>query len=384
MSEKQNEPAESTAENEGAEAPPPPEETPRGRDPVVRATRIVLGICAAIFVWYVVADRITPATDQARVRGLVVPVMPQVSGYLTEVNVRLHSSVLPREVLFQVDRRPFELAVRKAQAELEQATQQVGAQGASVQSAVARVGVAKAQLDRAQRNYDRTMRVLEDNPGALSQADRDRTETSLAQAIERVASADADLEKARQQLGLEGAENPQIRATLAALEQAQLDLEFSTLRAPSRGFIESFNVDIGFYAQKGQALATFVSTSDAWIQADMRENNLARIVAGNRVEIVLDVAPGRVFRGAVRSVGFGVDAGGGTSRGELPTVESSQGWLRDPQRFPVIIEFGEGEARDLKRAGGQASVVVYTGANPILNAIAWFNIRLTSFLSYVR
>ena len=64
--------------------------------------------------------------------------------------------------------------------------------------------MATAQLDRAQRSYNRTQVILEKNPGALSQADVDRTETSLAQAVERLSAAEADLDKAKEQLGITG------------------------------------------------------------------------------------------------------------------------------------------------------------------------------------
>ncbi len=121
-----------------------------------------------------------------------------------------------------------------------------------------------------------------------------------------------------------------------------------------------------------------------WIQADLRENNLANIEVGDPVEIVLDVAPARIFRGTVRSVGFGVSAGMSGSRGELGQVSGSSGWLRDPQRFPVIIAFDGDEAVGLRRVGGQADVVVYTGSRPLLNTIARLRLRLVSWLSYVR
>jgi len=185
------------AANAVEEAPPPPK-----MDPIRRVTRIVLIVCAVIFVWYLFADRITPYTDQARVKALLVPVVPRVSGYLTEVNVRLHSIVKPDEVMFVIDQRPYLLAVRSAEANLDNTAQQVGAQTAAVKSAAGRVGVSKAQLDRAQRNWNRTQAILDKNPGALSQADRDRTETSLASAIEKLSSAEADLEKAKEQLGV--------------------------------------------------------------------------------------------------------------------------------------------------------------------------------------
>jgi len=356
-------PDESSVDTEDAPStssvePPETEEAPAKRDPIRWITRIVLLLVLTVFVWYLFADRLTPYTDQGRVRALVTPIVPQVSGYLTAVNVGLHSVVDEGEVLFQIDRRPYELAVRSAEAGLDMAAQQVGAQTATVKSATARLGVARA--------------------------DKDRAETGLDQGLERVTSAEAEVQRAKEQLGAEGPDNPQLRAALAALERAQLDLAFTSLYAPDRGAIESFNVDVGFYARAGQPVATFVSSVGLWIQADMRENNISRIEAGDPVEFALDVAPGRVFSGTVRSVGYGVSTAAGLDRGDLPTVSSSQGWLRDPQRFPVIIGLDSPETEGLVRAGGQVDVIVYTGRYPLLNAIGRWRIRLRSWVSYVR
>jgi len=353
-------------------------------DPARSITLIVLAVVTVVFIWYVVSDRLTPYTAQARVQGLVVPIMPQVSGYLVDVKVRLHDIVEPGDTLLQLDRRQYELAVRNAEASLDAARQQVGALTATVRSSEGRLGVARAQLDRAQRNFDRVQAVQEQNPGALSQADIDRAETSLAQAVERVSSAEADLDRAIQQLGETGPNNPTLRAAEAALEKARLDLGFTTLRAPSRGGIESFNLDVGQFAAAGQPLAMFVSTRDVWIEADLRENNISNIKPGDSVEFTLDVAPGKIFSGSVSSVGYGVGQPGGESPGALPTVEGASGWLRDPQRFPVVVRFDVDETQGLLRVGGQVDVIVYTGNNLILNAIGKLRIRLSSLLSYVR
>lgn len=352
-------------------------------DPARKITLAVLGVVVVVFIWYVLADRLTPYTSQARIQGLTVPIISQVSGYVTDVNVRLHDIVEQGDTIMQIDRRVYEIAVRNAEATLANARQQVGALGATVRASEGGLGVAQAQLDRAQRNYDRIEAVRLQNPGALSQADIDQAETGLAQAIERVTSAEAGLDRARQQLGETGPDNPTLRAAEAALDRAQLDLQFTTLRAPSRGGIESFTLDVGQFAGAGQPLATFVSTHDVWIQADMRENNVSNIQPGNPVEFTLDVAPGRIFTGTVSSVGYGVSART-ASPGELPTIQGSTGWLREPQRFPVIVRFPSEEAVGLLRAGGQADVIVYAGNSFILNTLGKLRIRLSSLLSYVR
>ncbi len=375
-----------TAEDQPTTSPDAAEKasTRSGPDPIRKITRIVLLAGIVYLGFYIAGDRLTPYTDQARIQTLVTPIVPRVAGHLTAVDVRLHSVVEDGDRMFQIDPRPFRIAVLTAEANLDLAAQQVGAQTATVKSATAGLGVARAQLDRAQRNYSRTKNIVEYNPGALSQADRDRAETGLDQALERVTSAEAELQRAREQLGAEGPENPQLRVAVAALEQAQFDLAFTDIIAPDHGIVESFNVSVGFYAQPGQALATFVSQRGQWIQADMKENNIGNIEVGDPVEFVLDVAPGNVFKGTVQSVGTGVSTGGATNRGELPTVSSSSGWLRDPQRFPVIIAIESEGARRFLRPGGQADVVVYSGSNLLLNALGKLKIRLSSVISYVR
>ena len=352
-------------------------------DPVKLFTYIILLICLVVFIWHVFSDRQTPYTDQAKIKGLAIPIAPRVSGYITQINVRLHSMVKQGDTIFQIDRRPFDMAVKSAEAKLDNTAQQVGARTATVKSSAGRLGMAKAQLDRAQRNYNRVQIVLKENPGALSLFDRDQAETTLSQAIEQVASAEADLEKSQQQLGISGPENAQFRAALVALQEAQLDLAFSTIYAPANGVIESYNLDLGYYSQAGQSMAMFVSTTDLWIEADMKENNISNMKIGDKVELLLDVEPGVIHEGTVRSIGYGVNTGY-ADRSELPNVESSSGWLRDPQRFPVIISFDNNKLISNSRLGGQVDVVVYTGDSGLLNTIGSWRIRLNSWLSFLR
>lgn len=354
-----------------------------GDKSIKKITFSVLIVTSLFFIWYVAADRYTPYTDQGRIHGLITPVSPRVSGFVTNLKIKLHSQVKAGDTLFQLDRRPFEIAVAKAEAGIDNATQSIAASSASVKSSAGRLGVARAQLDRAERNWNRVQQVMKENEGALSAADKDQSETAYLQALEQVASAEAGLERSQQNLGVDGPNNPKIRTAVQTLEQAQLDLEFSTIVAPTDGVIESFEIDLGYYASAGQPLTTLISSTDVWIQANLKENNLSKMNVGDEVEFILDIAPGRVFKGKVRSMGFGV-ATDQTNKGGLPSVTEKKGWLQDPQRFPVIISADESEVVNLYRLGGQVDVVVYTGNNFLLNSIASLKIRLMSYLSYVR
>jgi multidrug resistance efflux pump len=120
-----------------------------------------------------------------------------------------------------------------------------------------------------------------------------------------------------------------------------------------------------------------------WVRADFTENNLGNIHAGNPVRIVFDVLPGEVFTGTVRELGFGV-AIDSAPLGSLPTIENDQGWLRSAQRYPVLVDFNlplhQGKAA--LRVGSQATVVVLTGSNWLVNTVARLQIWLNSILTY--
>jgi len=354
------------------------------KSPVKAITVTVLFISLLFFIWYVLSDRHVPYTDQARINGLMVPVVSRVSGNLTDARVSLHSKVKAGDTLFRIDQRPFILAVEIAEANVDNTAQSVASKTASVKSAAGRLGMARAQLDRAQRDWNRVQVVLKENPGALSQADKDQSETALSQATEQVASAEADLERAEQNLGVSGELNPQFIAAVKSLEQAQLDLAYTSILSYVDGFIESYSIDLGYYAAAGQALATLIPDQGKWIQADMKENNISLMKPGDRVEFSLDVLPGKIYSGEVRSIGYGVSTGN-TNRGDLPNVTGSSGWLRDPQRFPVIITFDEPGLGDKLRHGGQVDVVVFTNnKGGLLKALGKLRIRINTWLSYVR
>ena len=150
------------------------------------------------------------------------------------------------------------------------------------------------------------------------------------------------------------------------------------------GLLKVLMLTRGFYCSAGQPIATFISTKDLWIQADFKENNLENIHIGEDAEFILDIAPGRKFKGKVKSIGYAVSTSQDVNRGGLPTVEGKTGWLRDPQRFPVIISIENEEVLKYFKIGGQVDVVVYSDRYKILNAISRFRVWVNTNLSYVR
>lgn len=352
-------------------------------DPVRRWTLIVLGACVVLMFWYLVSDRITPYTNQARVHALVVPIAAEVSGTITNVAVKNNQYVSAGQELLSVDSNKYQLAVETAQANLQSARQATGASTASVDAARASVVAARAGVVRADQDAVRLRRIKDEDPGAISDRRLEQAESALSVAQSQLAASQANVEKAIQDLGVAGEGNSRILQAQAALEQAELDLAKTTVRAPDDGLLTDVRVDRGNFAGAGAPLMTFIGIQNIWIQADFTENNLGHIKPGDRVEIIFDSLPGDVISGRVRGTGFGVSVDS-TPLGSLPTVDNDRQWLRDAQRFPVLVEFpvqGRGDRLNI-RVGSQASVIVYTGGNWLFNFVGKVYIRVASLLTY--
>ena len=150
----------------------------------------------------------------------------------------------------------------------------------------------------------------------------------------RCSRAQADLRKAQEAAGEAGDDNAQLRSAVAAVEKAELDLARTHVVAPARGVVTDLRTDVGHFAQPGAPVMTLIAMHDLWISADLTENNIGHIEPGDEVAIVLDVMPGEVLKGRVRSIGGGVGSGQSTPPGTLPVVQNSRDWLRQAQRIP--------------------------------------------------
>jgi len=352
-------------------------------DPVRKWTLIVLGACVVLMFFYLVGDRITPYTTQARVHAVVVPIAAEVSGTVINVAVNSNQGVSEGDLLFEIDRNRYELAVETAEVNLQSARQATGASTASVDAAAANVASVQAGRVRSEQDAIRLRRIKEEDPGAISDRRLEQAEASLAVSISQVAAAEASLEKARQDLGETGDANSRILEAQTALAQAQLDLSRTSVFAPDDGVVTDVRVDRGNFAQAGAPLMTFLATDDIWVQADFTENNLGNIKQGDRVEIVFDSLPGKVIDGTIRTTGFGVNVDS-APLGSLPTIENDRQWLRDAQRFSVQVDFQLPDARDRlgMRVGAQASIIVYTGDSWLFNTLGWIKMRLQSVFTY--
>ena len=368
-------------------APPPPAPTPTPTDPANKGIRWVLLLIVLSLAWYLLADRYTPYTQQARVGAFVIPVAAEVAGRVIRVNVRNNQDVKAGDVLFELDPQPLQIAVDRAKADLESTRRQVGASTAGIASAQASLRAAQANELKTRQDNQRLEGLYKQDPGTISVRLLEVSRANREQAVAQVAAARAEVQRAQEQEGGNTDTNAQLRSAASALAKAELDLANTRIGARSAGLITDLRTDVGQFAAVGSPVMTLIAIHDVWISADLTENNLGRVQPGTPVAIVLDALPGEVLDGRVRSVGYGVSVGQTPAPGTLPSIQNSRDWLRPVQRFPVIIEFTEEAKKRLVdnraiRAGGQAEVMAFpTEGNP-LNPLGRLFVGLMSWLSY--
>ena len=154
---------------------------------VVLATLIVTSL-----VLYVVGDRLTPSTSQARVQAFVVPVAAEVAGKVVKVHVRDNDEVQPAQALFDIDPQPYEIAQQSARAAYETARQSVDAGHAGVEGARAALKVAEANRDLAESDAVRQERLYKEDPGAISVRRLEMAQATREEARSKVRGAEAE------------------------------------------------------------------------------------------------------------------------------------------------------------------------------------------------
>lgn len=354
-------------------------------DTVKRGGKIIAAVIALSLIWYFASDRYTPYTSQARVEGYVIGVAPKVAGLVTDVWVKNNEEVTVGQHLFQIDTSQYDIALDTALSSLEAAQRQVGAGSASVDSARASLLAAKADADKSRKNADRLQRLHDQDPGTISKRQLESAQASLQAARAKVTAAEAGITVAIEQMGgADEKDNNILKTAMAAVDKARLDLSNTLVVAASNGIITDLRADVGNYAATGSPVMTLVAINDVWIDANYTENNLGHLKEGTPVEILFDVIPGEIYVGEVRSISLGVNDGQTTAPGTLPTVQNNRDWLRQSQRFPVIVGFDanqDGLSHQL-RVGGQVTVIAYTENTTVLKWLGKLYIRLMSWLSY--
>lgn len=359
----------------------PPIEQAESADPTRRIAAALAAALLVLVVWYALADRWTPYVSNASADAYVAQIAPRVSGQVVEVWVDDNATVTAGQPLFQLDPSTFETDIAGLEANRELAGQQAAAARAAISTSHAQLANARAQLAQVRAQNLPVIELAERGVYAPVRGEQAREQIRAAQAA--VAAASAEVERVRRSAGAAGDANAQVRAAESQLLRGRQSMAFTTVTAPADGYITNLQLTDGQFLQAGAAGMTFVDPERRWIIADFRENQLGHLEPGDPVEVIFDAEPGRVFRGRVESIAWGVSVNRPSAEGLQQPAEDVR-WFQPARRIPVRIVL-ENEWPEHVRLGSQASVVVHAAgglANPV-SWIAWVLLRIQTVLSFL-
>ncbi len=299
-------------------------------------------------------EALYPSTSDAYITAHVVRIAPQISGRIIELPVKDHQAVEQGQLLLKINPQPYLIAVQRAQAELALAQQQAMAAGAGMQATGAKIKLRRAQLDNAQRSYNRDTRLLADKAVPQAQADSGRDKLREAKAALKAGQADH-----KRTMRVQDEADARIRVAKAALDQARLNLSYSTINAPTAGWLGKISVRPGNLVQAGQQLFPLVEDQTFWVNANYKETDFSRIKAGQPATISVDMYPGKTFVGVVESL----SPASGSAFSLLPPENATGNWVKVTQRFPVRVRVITRDKNTPLRIGASCSVTIDTSGS---------------------
>ncbi len=368
---------------------------------------LVIAVLAVLVVvgWFWWDSRRWESTDDAQVDGHIYPISARVGGQVVKVTFDDGAFVHKGDVLVQIDSTDYKVAVDRAQADYQDAlanlaaaqagvpiadvgsSSQIHSASADVTGAQAGVLAAQKQMEAAQAQVveaEANAKKLNADVGRykmlldkheISQQQFDQATAAATSANATVTAREASLVAAQEQIrvaqshvdqanaGLRNAQvTPRqveaIRARAAAaealsqrsksaLEQAQLNLGYTTIVAPVDGVVGKRSVQVGQNVGPGQDLMAVVPLREIWVTANFKETQLAHMRPGQPVTIKVDTYGGRKWGGHVGSLG----AATGAKYSLLPPENATGNYVKVVQRIPVRIEFDNNDKPDFNSDG---------------------------------
>ena len=348
----------------------------------------VLGGAVAGAYWWLHASNFV-STDNAYAAVEVAQVTPSIGGTVLEVMVKDTQSVKKGDVLVRIDPTDAKLALAQAEAELARATRrvkgyvandgglkaQVSAREADEKRAAAQLLAAQADMERA--TIDLKRREALAKSGSVSGEELTQAQNAFAAARAQLTSAVAAQAQAKanreaavgaKQVNatlIEGADadtNPEVLLAMARRDQAQVDLDRTTVLAPVDGVVAKRSVQIGQRVQAGAALMAVVPVQQMYVDANFKEGQLGKVRVGQQVELQSDLYGSDVkYKGQV--VGF--SGGSGSAFAAIPAQNATGNWIKVVQCLPVRIQLDPAElAQHPLRVGLSMNVTVDTRTGP--------------------
>jgi multidrug resistance efflux pump len=325
---------------------------------VIVATIPVIALTILILFMNIVA----PSSSDVLAQNYVIPIVPRVTGQVTEVPIQPNRPIKKGEVLFKIDPVPFEAAEKGAEATLRGATDQLENAKNKKASLTPRIELAKKRVEQF---------TALAATGAGKRADLEQAQSDLGNLQSEFLAADATEEQAKAQI---------IKAE-ADSRSAKYDLEGTTYLAPANGRVANLALRPGVRAMQFAAfpVMSFIEEDDPWILAFFRQNELRYVEPGNEAEIYMSTYPGRIIKCTVDSILWATAQGQMPISGNLPNTQP----ISAPEHRIAVRLLLAGKDRDtFLAAGAEGGGAIYTNQGKIIHIVRKVFVRVSAKLDW--
>ena len=319
--------------------------------PIIALTILILfmNICA-------------PSSSDVRAQNYVIPIVPRVTGQVTEVPIEPNRPIKKGDVLFKIDPVPFEAAQRAADATLRGAKDQLNNATNKKASLTPRIELAKKRVEQF---------TALATAGAGKRADLEQAQSDLSNLQSEFLAADATESQAR----------AQISKSEADLINAQFDLEGTTYLAPANGRVANLALRPGVRATQFATMPvmSFIEEDEPWLLAFFRQNELRYVEAGDEAEIYMMQYPGRIIKCVVDSILWA------TAQGQMPISGNLQNTLpvaAPEQRIAVRLVLAPNDRQLFLAAGARGGGAVYTAHGKMIHIVRKVFLRVSAKLDW--
>jgi multidrug resistance efflux pump len=319
--------------------------------PIIMLTVLILfmNICA-------------PSSSDVRAQNYVIPIVPRVTGQVTEVPIEPNRPIKKDDVLFKIDPVPFEAAQKAAEATLRGAKDQLNNATNKKASLTPRIDLAKKRVEQFSALA---------STGAGRRADLEQAQSDLGNLESEFLAADATESQAR----------AQISKSEADLINAKFDLDGATYLAPANGRVANLALRPGVRATQFATMPvmSFIEEDNPWLLAFFRQNELRYVEAGDEAEIYVMQYPGRIIKCVVDSILWA------TAQGQMPISGNLQNTLpvaAPEQRIAVRLVLAPKDRNLFLAAGARGGGAIYTEHGKMIHIVRKVFLRVSAKLDW--
>jgi multidrug resistance efflux pump len=338
---------------------------------------------------------VAPSSHDVRSMNYVVPIVPRVTGTVSEVPIEPNRPIKKGDVLFKMDPVPFEAAVQAAEATLAQNKVKLITAEATerrmqdqLKNATAKKAALAPRIDLAKKRVAQFSALAAS--GAGKRADLEQAESDLGNLESEFLAADATESEVKQKLSARNAageidEVAQAKAAIAKAEAdltgAKYELEGCVHLAPANGRVTNLALQPGVRATQFATMPvmSFIQEDDPWVLAYYEQNELRYVEAGNEAEIFLKTYPGRIIKCQVDSILWSTAQGQMPIGGSLQTATPGSGL---DKRIAVRLLVAPRDKDLFLAAGALGAGAIYTEKGKFLHIIRKAFVRVSTKIDW--